>query len=273
MIALVTDSGSQITPGLVHRLDVGVVPLTVVLDGEALLEGVDLTASTFYRRLQAGAEVSTSAPSPGLFLEAYRTVAGSGATEIVSVHTGSQFSGTLNAASIAADESPVPVELVDTGSASFPVTMCVWAAHDALVAGSDSATAATAARDAAERVGSVFVVGATDLVRAGGRVPVSDDVAAGTTVLALEGSELVTVEQVSSVEEAVVAMAGHIRTATAGRPARIGVGDAVVPDLAQALEDHMTDAPGVTEVVRYLVGPSIGAHMGAETVGAVYLTA
>src|SRR5690348_10935696 len=142
MIGLVTDSNAQLPIGLSRRLGVRVVPLTVVLDGRARKEGVDLPLDEFYAAFAAGTSVSTAAPSPGDFLAVYEAAAAAGVSAVVSVHVGSELSGTLNAARLAAARSAIPIELVDTGTASFPIAACVWSAADALAAGADSAEAA-----------------------------------------------------------------------------------------------------------------------------------
>src|SRR6185436_8253661 len=75
VIALVTDSNAQLPDDLRDRFAVHVVPLTIVLDDDDRLEGVDLDPDEFYDRLAAGAEVSTAAPSPGRFAEVYERAA------------------------------------------------------------------------------------------------------------------------------------------------------------------------------------------------------
>ena len=140
MIGFVTDSASQIPAPLAADLGVIVVPVIVTLDGVDHREGVDLTAEDFWARLD-GPElpaVSTSQPSPGAFLDAYGDAVAAGATEIVSVHVGADVSGTVNAARLAADETSVPVHVVDSGTASFGVTACLWRAADALTAGASA---------------------------------------------------------------------------------------------------------------------------------------
>ena len=103
MIAIVTDSNSQIPPELAATLGIVVVPLTVTVDGVAYREGVDIDADDFYARFETGTPaVSTSQPSPGAFAAAYQALADSGADAIVSVHIGSSISGTVNSARLAA---------------------------------------------------------------------------------------------------------------------------------------------------------------------------
>ena len=128
MIGLVTDSNAQLPVDLRDRYQVGIVPLTVVVGGRPYQEGVDITTAEFYEQLADGADVSTAAPSPGAVLAVYEQAAAAGATEILSIHIGSNTSATINAVNVAADSSPVPVEIVDTGTASFAVACCVWAA-------------------------------------------------------------------------------------------------------------------------------------------------
>ena len=137
MIGLCTDSNAQLPPQLVDRYGVEVVPLTVTIDGRAFSEGVDLDADSFYERFSQGATpaVSTAAPGPGRFVAAYQALAERGATEILSVHIASSLSATLNAARLAVAEAPVPVRLVDSGTASFGVACCVWEAAAAVARG------------------------------------------------------------------------------------------------------------------------------------------
>lgn len=273
MIGLVTDSSSQIPASLRDRFAVAVVPLVIVLDDEPFREGVDLTTEAFYARLGEGATVSTSAPSPGDFLVAYAAAADRGVEAIVSVHIGSNTSATVAAAGIAARESRVPVEIVDTGTASFAVACCVWAAGDAIAAGADAATAAGAAATAADQVENVFVMGGLDLARRGGRLDASIGDDGGLPVLALAGGSIGAVGRIGTADEAIDAMVDYLATKAAGVPQRVGVGDALASELAATFADRLRGRPDVAEVVRYEVGPSVGAHTGPGTLGACFFPA
>jgi DegV family protein with EDD domain len=270
MIGLVTDSNAQLPVDLRQRYCVGVVPLTVVVDDEPYRESVDITSAEFYERLAAGATVSTAAPSPGAVLEVYERQAAAGATEILSVHVGSNTSGTVNAVAVAAGSSPVPVEVVDTGTASFAVACCAWAAGEALAKGADLADAAGAARRVAGELGNVFIVGALDLARRGGRLAAGAAEGDGLPVLALTDGRMEAVGRVRDVETAVDAMTDYFVQVAGGIPQRVGVGDALTPGLAAAYAARLADRPEVTELVRYEIGPTVGAHTGAGTVGACF---
>ncbi len=273
MIGLVTDSNAQLPPDLRERYQVGVVPLTVVVGGRPYREGVDITSAEFYERLGSGAEVSTAAPSPGEALEVYEQAASGGATEVLSIHIGSNTSATINAVKVAAGSSPVPVEVVDTETASFAVACCVWAAGEVLNAGGDLTHAADVARRVAGRVGNVFIVGALDLARRGGRLAADAAEGEGLPVLALAGGQMNVVGHVEDVESAVDAMTDYFVEAAAGQAQRAGVGDALTPELASEYAARLAARPEVVELVRYEIGPSVGAHTGAGTVGACFFPA
>ena len=273
MIALVTDSNALVPAELRSRFGVRVVPLTVVVDGQPYAEGIDLSTDDFYTRLAAGATVSTAAPSPGEFLAEYERAAGTGADAALSLHIGSNTSATVNSARLAATSSPIPVEIIDTGTASFPVGCCVWAAGAALERGEDLAAAAAAANAVAAAIGNVFIVGGLDLARRGGRLAPGAEQGEGIPVLALRDGTMDVLGRAHDVEGAIDAMADAVFASAAGQSLRVGVGDAVATDVAGGLASRLASAPKVMEVVRYQVGPSVAAHSGLGTAGAVYFPA
>lgn len=273
MIGVCTDSNAQLPSDLVTQHGIEVVPLTVRVDGVDHLEGVDLDADGFYDLFEGGhqPDVATAGPSPGRLAAAYQRLAASGASEIVSVHIGAALSSTLNAAKVAAASSPVPVHLVDTGSASFVVGCAALAASETIAVGGSGVAAAEAAHHVARICGNVFVVGTLDLARSGGRLaPASETAHAGVPVLRLEGAAMETVGTVTSPVSAAELMAAEI--VSAGTPVRVGVGTsdpssrAVGHELCRLLGEADADI----EVIPYRVGPSVGAHTGPGTAGAVY---
>jgi len=270
---MVTDSNAQLPPELAERYSVEIVPLTVTVDGQDYLEGVDLDADQFYVHFRSGRPaVSTAQPSPGLFAAAYEAVAERGATSILSVHIGSSVSGTVNSARLATRVAPVPVRIVDTGTASFAVSLCLWEAAEAAAAGATIEEAAAAAERVSMTVGNVFVVGALDVARDGGRLSedVSDVQAATMPVLTLAGGVMRQVDRAADVEQAAEAMAGFVLAA--GPSLRVGVGlsDSGSLPLVTAIEGRLRPVPAIRELVRYRIGPSVGAHTGPGTVGAMF---
>lgn len=270
-IGLCTDSNAQLPRSLIERFDVEVVPITLTIDDQEYLEGVDLDADAFYAMFEAGRRptVTTSQPSPGQFGLAYEQLVARGCTEILSIHVAAAMSGTLNAARLGARGFDVPVRLVDSGTASFGIGCCVWAAGDAIAAGATLDQAAAVAEALAPSIGNVFVVGALDLLQMHGHAGASVAAAGhdGIPVLALRDGQVQVIRRVGTATEAVEAMA----VAASGWGERlkvaIGVGDPETRPLADALQCAITQHSSVDEVVRYRIGPSVIAHTGLGTTG------
>jgi len=277
VIGFCVDSNAQMPAELVERYGVEVVPLTVTVDGEDFLEGVDLDADAFWARFTGGASpaVGTAAPGPGRFVTAYDALAARGATEILSIHIGSSISATFDAARVGARSSPVPVRLVDTGTASFAIACSLWEAAEAVAGGADLDRAARVAERVAASTDNVFVVRALDLAARGGRVSVEGGDAAGDAVpvLRLVGGSVQTVAQAHSTDEVADVMASAVCAGGSSLRVGISIADAGAASLWETLEDRLRDAEQVTDLVRYRVGPSVGAHTGPGTAGAMWYPA
>ena len=274
MIGIVVDSNSQLPDSLAERYGIEVVPLTVTVDGVEHLEGVDLTLQAFYAAWD-GAEaptITTSQPSPGQFVEAYQRLIERGCTEILSVHITEAMSGTLNSARLASQMVDVPVRLVDSGTASFGISCCAWAAAEAIADGVDIESAAVIAEERAGALGTTFIVGVPQLIARSGRAGVEAASSDGIPVLSMSGGDLTVMETATTMDAAVAAMAQYALRWTPSSPAglRVAIGTSdissasVSADLTDALHGHSALAEAL---VQYSIGPSVGAYTGPGTSG------
>lgn len=261
---------------LADRYGIEVVALPVTIDGIEYHEGVDLDADGFYAAWSGGhvPEVTTSQPSPGAFVEAYQRLADRGVDEILSIHVAESMSGTLNAARLGAQGVDVPVTLIDTGTASFGISCCAWAAAQTIEGGADLEAAADLARSRAASLRTSFVVGVPRLVDRSGRgggVEVEAASSDGVPVLAMSGSDLSVLTTTSSLDDAVQVMVddalGWTPSSEAGLRIAVGASDESSRPLAQAITELVTGNDLVAEVMQYRIGPSIGAHTGPGTAG------
>ncbi|HEY5249303.1 MAG TPA: DegV family protein, partial [Dermatophilaceae bacterium] len=144
-VAIVTDSTASLPGDLVARHGITVVPLHVVLDGQQYSEGVDISTAELTVALRTLPAVSTSRPSPQALLDAYEAAAATGADAVVSVHISSDMSGTVGSAMLAASQSPIPVEVVDSRSVGMALGYAAISAASAAQQGADAQTVAAIA--------------------------------------------------------------------------------------------------------------------------------
>lgn len=119
-IKIVTDSTAGLDPKLAQDLQIEVVPLVLRFGSDAFREGIEITSAEFYHRLQIDPEhPTTSQPSPGEFLEVYKSL--DEADTIISVHISGALSGTCESATLAADSPELNTEVlvVDSRVAAF----------------------------------------------------------------------------------------------------------------------------------------------------------
>jgi fatty acid-binding protein DegV len=266
--ALVTDSTSYLPPGLADSLGISVVPLRVQL-GDWSFDETDVEPAEFYRRLRAsGLTPTTSQPAPGQFLAVFEAAAAGGADRVLCLTCSAAMSGTHASAVLAASMTDVPVDVVDSGTISGGLCLLVGEVARCLQSGASYDELLAFARSLRDRVASTWSSDTSALLAAGGRFP--DDVPDGVPVMALEG-QVTVLGAARSIEESLALQAERIRASAAGCPTRVAVGHGDVPDLADRLAAAVAGADGVLGVDRYVVGPVVGAHAGAGSVGAAYL--
>ena len=260
-LALCTDSSAQLPAALVTALGLEVVPISIAVD-ELAFDEPDLDVDAFYAAIGARGRAATSQPSPGRFAEAYAAAHARGDSEVVSIHVGSQISGTVGSAEIAAREAPLPVTVVDTGTASFGVGICVLAAAEAIAAGASALEVADVIEKLVPSIGNVFVAPTAP----GGRIPAS----AGIPVLSFVAGRAETLAPTRSLEQSAEIMAAHVGSRSGPLRAAVGHASVATAAAADALADTLDRSEAIVEVMRYRVRPSVGAHTGSLTFGAFW---
>lgn len=115
-IKIVTDSSITIEPDVVEALDITVVPLSVMIDGQLFSDADLKDEGKFLALMQAGHHLpKTSQPPVGLFAEVYEGLVANGAEQIVSIHLTHALSGTLEASRQGAMIAGVDATVIDSG--------------------------------------------------------------------------------------------------------------------------------------------------------------
>jgi DegV family protein with EDD domain len=119
-ITVVTDSAADLPEEVVRAHGIQVTPMNLVDGDKTYLDGVEITATDFHRRLAEEAPVpTTSQPTPGAFMDAFGRAAEDGEV-VLGVILGSSLSGTYTSAQAAAGRfHGAPVYLMDSLAASL----------------------------------------------------------------------------------------------------------------------------------------------------------
>ncbi|MFE0625714.1 DegV family protein [Streptomyces sp. NPDC058864] len=273
-VAIVTDSTAYLPQEALTRHRITVVPLAVVIGDEALEEGTEVSAPAVARALQRRKPVTTSRPSPEEFAAAYRAVAGSGATEIVSLHLSAEFSGTYDAALLAGADAPVPVRVVDTAMVAMALGFPVLSAAEAAEAGGSADEIVAAAEKRASDTSAYFYVDTLDYLRRGGRIGAAQallgSALAVKPLLQLDEGRIQLLEKVRTASKALARLEEIVVERAGTRQVDIAVHHLAAADRASALAERLrARVPGLNTLILSEVGAVIGAHTGPGLLGAV----
>jgi DegV family protein with EDD domain len=170
-IALMTDSTSDIPADWIKQYDITVIPLTIIFGDEQYLEKVDMTPEEFYRRLPLDSHhPTTSQPPPKLFLEAFRQAAAGGAEQVLLITISSAMSGTIQSARQAAQDSPIPVTIMDGKNNSMGLGWQVIAAARARETGGGLEAMQSAAEQVQKNIVYYISLDTIDYLARGGRI-------------------------------------------------------------------------------------------------------
>jgi DegV family protein with EDD domain len=111
-VAIITDSNSGITQKQGHDLGIFVLPMPYMINDEPFFEDIDLTQEAFYARLEAGAEVVTSQPSPGNVTKMWDEAL-SKYDEVIHIPMSSGLSASCETATLLARDYGGKVQVVD----------------------------------------------------------------------------------------------------------------------------------------------------------------
>ena len=273
-VAIVTDSGSDLGPALLHDNGITQVALSVEIGARRWLVPDELKPDEFWRLMRApGAPFArTAAPSAGQFREAFEAAFSAGADEVVCVCLSETLSSTIQSARMAGQMLPgKPIHFVDSRAASMVVGTLA-------LTGASMARAGASGRAIADRLTTMrneivlFVALETlEYLRKGGRISAARAAIGG----------LLSVKPIMTVENAEVVPADMPRTRARARariielmtesPLRelhvLYAPPADADNFLQELLAHLPERPAL--VTSNIIGPVIGAHVGPGAYGGV----
>ena len=276
-VAIVTDSAASLPPGGGPIA----VPMKLIVDGEELRDGIDLTATEVYRRLRSLNETpTTSGPSPQGFLDVFEELAGR-FSSILCITVSPAFSSTHAAARVAIETAQetlpdLEIDLLDSGSAAGGEGLVVIAAQKAASSGASLPQVREAAEHVARKVSLLAYLDTLYYVWKGGRVP----------MIAYAGAALLDLKPVLEMTQGRVRNVGRPRTRRrAGERLLKLMGERVGSAPVHANVMH-GDAPQEAEEMRgeierrfdcrdiYVTefSPAMGAHTGSGLIGAAFWT-
>ena len=117
--AIITDSTSDISPARAQELGIYVIPLHVIIEGEDLLDQVQITAQEYVARMAGSEQLPhTSQPSAGEFKALFDRVLADGHDSAIFISLCSEWSACYSNACLTAETHELDVRCIDSRTGS-----------------------------------------------------------------------------------------------------------------------------------------------------------
>ena len=274
-IRIVTDSTCDLPAEVIDRYGIRVVPLYINLGDRGYLDGVEITRVEFYNNLPTyKVQPTTAAPPPEKYQAVYETLAGQGATEILSIHISQALSAVVDTARLAAQEfKSIPVTVFDSQQLSLGTGFLVETAARLAQAGRSMSEILAALDDQIRRSYVFAALDTLKFLRRSGRL---NGVASGLGSL-LQLKPIMKMyagkpdaERVRTHKRATHRVVDLLREK--GPLERVAIVHTHAPTYVEELRQQAAHLLPAGEILSMDITPVIGAHIGPGAAGFAVIT-
>lgn len=276
-IAIVTDTACNITPEQAEELGLYLLPLEITIDNETYKDGFEINTQEFYEKMAKAHTIpKTAQPQIGNAYELYEKL-NEEYDEILSIHLGSNVSGTVQSLELLARDIPeMNVTVFDTQLVSVPAGYLVLEAHRLVTEGKEIPEILAHLIDLRERSIAYAAIHSLDNLVESGRVPSVIGTVAKLAkikpIISIKASKekgLKVVEGVRTSKRANNKLIDLIveYTETLEYPFILDVAHGNVPEDAEKVRQTLQETFPDKEINMHLLTSVIGAHSGPEIIG------
>jgi DegV family protein with EDD domain len=274
-VAIVVDSGSDLTPAQLAQTGIRQVSLSVSFGENTYLSPDELTPQAFWETLRAPDSpfALTAAPSVGLFKQAFERAFADGHEAVVCICLSEGLSATVKHARLAREMLPSrPIFVVDSKSASMGIGALALRGAALAASGATAEEIESALLGLRDRTDLFVALDTLEYLRKGGRI--------GHAKAAIGG--LLSIKPIITVVDGVVVVGDQPRTRSKAtervielltdRPLEelhVLYSPPADPDAFREAVLARMPAPSPKVVTTQIIGPVIGAHIGPGAYGAI----
>lgn len=270
-VAVVTDSVSCLPRDLVEKYAVKIVSISIVIDGRAYRDGIDITAKEVYELVATSKNLpGTTSPSPGDFLEAYRELSNR-VNGIICVTICSDISmmydSAMQAKRMAEEEMPhVAINVLDSRTAGGAQGFVALEAARVAASGKDLAQVTRAAESMIPRVSMIAVLDTLHYLAKSGRIPKIAAWAGSmlkiNPILTFSPGGIGLLEKARTKPRAVQRLLEIMEERMGRKPVHVNLMHANVPEEAEALRERIESQFDCAELFITDFAPTMGVQAG-----------
>jgi len=278
-VAVVTDSVACLPKELVDKYLIKIVPISLIINGNVYRDGVDITPTEVYQLLTTTKNTpTTSSPSPGDFIKAYRELSKS-VDGIVCITICSDISMMFNSATkakqIAQEEMPeLAINVVDSRTAGGAQGFVALSAARTAALGKDLAEVTRVAENMISQVSMIAVLDTLYYLARAGRIPKIAAWAGSmlkiNPILTFSHEGIGLLERARTKPRAVNRLLEIMEEKTEGKPVHVNIMHANVTDEAIALKQRIEAQFKCSELYITDFAPTMGVQAGPGTLALAF---
>lgn len=272
-IYIVTDSTLDLSEEEIKQYGIHTVPLTIQIDNETYVDGVDVMPEQFLALMANAEELpKSSQPAVGVFKELYDELGKDG--DIISIHMTGGMSGTVKSAQSAAQMSSANVTVIDSEYISQALAFQVIEAAEMAQKGHTVEEIVNRVNEIRQATTLFVVVDKMDNLVKGGRVGKGRALIGSLLnikpILTLKDGVLAPVSQVRSHKQVVKQLFKAFTEQTAGKMIKkVGISHAHGLAMAEPLK-KLIEESDFKDVVLTFTTPIISTHTGEGAIGFMF---
>ena len=277
-IAIITESASNLPQELIEQYPIHVLPIWLTWAGEALRDGIDITAEEVYNRIETGDIIPTTSTFNASELVAILENLPPETEAAIAILLSGELSMSVNVASLVAQmPPPVPLHVIDSRTATMAQGFIVLETARAAAAGATVEQALAVARDMVDRVNFMCVLETFKYLHRGGRVGIAPYYLGETLqikpIIALQPGigEVKPVARPRTWHKAVDQMLEMIEEIVGQQPLHAAVSHGNRQAEAERVAEILRQRFDVRELFINHLTPEMGAHAG-PLVGVAFFT-
>ncbi len=280
-VAILTDSIACLTPEMVERYQLRIIPVNIHYNGTIYRDGVDINSVEAYRLLEESPDYfASSSASVAEYVDAYRE-ASARAEGVLCVTISSGLSTLYDVARLARDETggepnKTPIEVVDSRTAAVGEGLIVSAAAAAAAGGKNLAEVTEIAKAARDKINVIGIMETIRYVYRTGRIPkITARVGSMLNikpVFTITGGVVHIAGLARSKEQAVKRALRIMRKEVGKSPVHVAVAHADVPEEGEQLREQLAAEFNCVELWLADFSPVMGYATGAGVLAVAFYT-
>ncbi|WP_088041969.1 DegV family protein [Bacillus sp. EAC] len=274
-IKIVTDSTADLLLKDIENLNITIIPLSIQINGETYLDGINITSKEFIDEMQHSNELpKTSQPAVGTFVETFEKLTADGSS-VISFHLSSGLSGTYSTACAAANMVDGDVTVIDSEFITRAMAFQVIEAAKMVKDGSTVAQIVDRVKQIKDNTHLYIMVDTLDNLVKGGRIGKGKafigSLLSIKPIASLEGGVYSPVGKVRNHSQVVKTLTKYFEQDTNGKTIKgVGIAHADAPEVAEALKDSIQKLTTISIDQTYYTTPVISTHTGKGAIGFVF---